>query len=149
MMIVVAIILCGTVLFLGYRVGNKLLLPHIESERDPLILRPYAFEIDIAEGAIESSVISSSQNNAIISKSVKEVCNRRLGGFRIRRELKLNRVVHVSEDSRKRKILKLLVQSDLATSEKQRREITTQIQRVKKPGETIGAELSVITLSTD
>ena len=114
-------------LLLGWLVAHRLLVSSAPKvEKDPLLLRPYAFDMDIAKGGINPLAISSGRQ--VVLWSAKQVIQQKLTGLsRQKNWLQLKRIVQTSEQVSRDRLLELLTELELTSSLERKRELQAQI----------------------
>lgn len=114
-------------LFLGWLVARHLFsnsTPKVDN--DPLLLRPYAFDIDIAKGSIDPLAISPASQ--VVFWSVEQVVYQNLTGLsRQKSRFQLKRIVQYSGQISRDRLLELLAESEMTSSLRRKAEIRTQI----------------------
>ena len=137
------LLVLGTVLggfaafLLGWRATSSLSESPSEPYKDSLLLRGYAFEVDIAKGRINPLAISAKKTASL--GTTKQVIQQKLKGLlRQKYQLKLKREVKTSRQVPREKIFQLLAGLELADSVEQKKELQRQIATLgSSPGESI------------
>ena len=136
--LVLGTVLCGFAAFLlGWRATSYLSESPSESYKDPLLLRGYAFETDIAKGHIAPLAISSEKTASLWF--IEQVIQQKLRGLsRQKYRLELKREVKTLRHVPREKILQLLAGLELANSVEQKREFQRQIAALESsPGKSL------------
>lgn len=131
-------VLCGFVAFIfGWRATSYFSESAAEPYKDSLLLRGYAFEVDITKGRINPLAISAKKTASFWP--AEQVIQQRLKGLsRQKYRLKLERKAKTSRQVPREKIFQLLAGLELADSVEQKRELQRQIATLgSSPGESI------------